>query len=189
LSKQKKTKLTSTPSTFVQKYQNIFIVISVLLIILEIVVSSFRAAYYDVGTLTTITGVIYIVVILVITVFFEVCGILVYKQLRKVTVIGNKQQRVEKTTLRVMLNGVSNIFWIIVVAMMGLSDAFEKAWGFYVLLFLNNVMLAIGSLLQILSFNVKKKKTKHVSKSSSSSSSSSSSASTSTSASSPTNQE
>jgi hypothetical protein len=102
-------------ANFVQKLRIPFIVISLFIIAIEISSSSLRAVRAaNLGVLTTITGVIYAVVMVGLSIFFFVAGVMVLKKLREgenVSTGGRRRQQLRKVRLFSIVLSLFVIAW------------------------------------------------------------------------------
>jgi uncharacterized protein YacL len=146
-------------SLFVRKLKIPFWIIVALIFAMEFTSSMLRGLYYPLGALTTLTGVVYIVSSIAISLLYFISGGRIVQALKKSAAarVEKVPTKLTKTTERVVASGSLMVIFAIIVAVIGLSDILYIPWGFWSAWFSVTILLNINSVLQVAAFNVPNK--------------------------------
>jgi hypothetical protein len=146
-------------SLFVKKLKIPFWIISCLIFSMELVSSTLRGTYYPLSVLTTLTGILYIVSETGLSILYFVSGIKIIKYIRASAKdkTSRRKANLMRTTRSIIISGVLMVFFVVVLAIGGLSNLLYVPWAYWSIWFTIYIFLTVGSIFQIAAFNLPKK--------------------------------
>jgi hypothetical protein len=146
-------------SLFVKKLKIPFWIISCLIFSMELVSSTLRGTYYPLSVLTTVTGILYIVSETGLSILYFISGVKIVKYIRASSKdkTSRRKANLMRTTRSIIISGVLMIFFVVVLAIGGLSNLLYVPWAYWSIWFTIYIFLTVGSIFQIAAFNLPKK--------------------------------
>ena len=147
---------TKTPIVFVRRFKIPLYTVGILMFIYEGSSSIARALYANVDLMTTVGGVLYLIITTAISLFFIVAGKKMIDQLAEMQ--AKNKERLRAMTYILLSVAVANFFFCVLVGLIGLADFFHTIWGEQISLYVHYFSLYLVSFLQICAFTNRRRR-------------------------------